>query len=68
MGLTHKGVNVKDLKVYDDVDFNESDLENDEENENFHDKINFAGFEATDNLLEEPKASNADNGRPKTQT
>lgn len=30
MGLTHKGVNVKDLKVYDDVDFNESDLENDE--------------------------------------
>ncbi len=26
LGLTHRGINVKDLKQFDDVDFNESDL------------------------------------------
>jgi hypothetical protein len=26
LSLTHKGVNVKDLKQFNDVDFNESDL------------------------------------------
>ncbi len=26
LAFTHKGVNIKDLKNYDDVDFNESDM------------------------------------------
>ena len=47
LGLTHKGINVKDLKHFDDVDFNESDLENNEQFDNLQEKINFAGFEAT---------------------
>jgi hypothetical protein len=51
LGLTHRGINVRDLKEFDDVNFNESDLENDEDFENLQEKMNFAGFEATDNLL-----------------
>ena len=51
MSLTHKGINIKDLKEFDDVDLGESDLENDEEFDNIQDKMNFAGFDATDNLL-----------------
>lgn len=40
-------------------------MENDEDFDNLQEKINFAGFEATDNLLEE-KNTGQDN-RPKTQ-
>lgn len=51
MSLTHKGISIKDMKRFDDVNLGESDIENDEEFDNFQEKMHFAGFEATDNLL-----------------
>ena len=44
LGLTHRGKGIKDLKQFDDMNFHESDLENDQEFDKVQEKMNFAGF------------------------
>lgn len=46
-------MSIKDMKRFDDVNLGESDMENDEEFGDFQQKMHFAGFEATENLLQD---------------